>query len=504
MKISTKLSFGAFCRDILGEPISPAWIAAYKAFEGKPMTDAELEIWRALSGQQDYAPQERNELWAVKGRRSAGTKTACKFLTYLIHTHGAEYRKCAAKSDRLHALIVLQTRDVAREVMSYFASFYNDTILKSQVSEIFKTSIELANGFVISIGTCSYRAPRGISIPMVLLDETGAWRTEGTDLDVEVYKSVRPAMIQFRNSKLIGLGSPWIKNGLLYDCWQRRFDRSDRLVLHCPTPAMNPLISREELGREEANDPSNYRREFLAEWSDDVDSFLPDSDILAAIRGTVRERAPVEIYKNSYIAALDASGLSGRDRFTLAVGHRIARGSAANTCLDFDALRGWSREPVSQVVDEVASLLKSYGLRSVIGDQFGASFLKELLSQRGIEMRCVPFTSRSKPEILLALKLALAQGKVSLLDHPESLRELRMLESKRTSGGNYTIAAPRGQHDDFAIVIALLAHEAKEDSSGFACLVSNGVSIAAAGQPVGPPSINDPRFWPKRRGSLVQ
>jgi len=37
--------------------------------------------------------------------------------------------------------------------------------------------------------------------------------------------------------------------------------------------------------------------------------------------------------------------------------------------------------------------------------------------------RCV---CRSKPEILLHLKLALAQGRVSLLDHAESLRELRM------------------------------------------------------------------------------
>ena len=42
---------------------------------------------------------------------------------------------------------------------------------------------------------------------------------------------------------------------------------------------------------------------------------------------------------------------------------------------------------------------------------------------------------RSKPEAFLDLKLSLAQGRAQLLDHPEALRELRMLESKRTSGG---------------------------------------------------------------------
>ena len=146
-------------------------------------------------------------------------------------------------------------------------------------------------------------------------------------------------MIQFKNSKLIGLGSPWIKSGLLYDCWEKRNERDDRLVLRTPAAAMNPLIAPEELAREQANDPTNFRREFLAEWLNDVDSFLPDSDINAAIRSGVHERAPVDVYKGSYCAALDASGLSGRDRFTLAIAHKVARGSKENVTIEFDALK---------------------------------------------------------------------------------------------------------------------------------------------------------------------
>jgi hypothetical protein len=258
---------------------------------------------------------------------------------------------------------------------------------------------------------------------------------------------------------------------------------------------MNPLIDPEELAREQANDPSNYRREFLAEFLDDVDSFLPDSDINAAIRSGVHERPPVDVYKGSYSAALDASGLSGRDKFTLAIAHRTRRASSDAATVEFDLLRGWSRAPVAEVCDSIALILKSYGLTSVVGDQFGHSFLRELLANRGISVSQRPFTSRSKPEIMLNLKLALAQGRVSLLDHGEALRELRMLESRRTSGGNYSIAAPKGSHDDFAIVIALLAHEMKSDNSGVGFLVIGGKS----GQPATTVTAGKPTDWKDER-----
>ena len=70
-----------------------------------------------------------------------------------------------------------------------------------------------------------------------------------------------------------------------------------------------------------------------------------------------------------------------------------------------------------------------------------------------------------------------------------------MLESRRTSGGNYSIAAPRGQHDDYAIVISLLAFEMKEGNSNAGFMVVNGAVVNP-----GAPSWQDPRWFkaPKR------
>ncbi|MGH9712646.1 MAG: hypothetical protein ACRD5M_05030 [Candidatus Acidiferrales bacterium] len=500
MKARHRVSFAAFCRDVLDEPISEAWSVVYRAFDGQPLTVQDLETWRALSGC-EYQPRDFHELVAIKGRRAQGSKSAVKFLAYKIHT--GDFRSHAARGDRLHVPIIAQSREVGREIMSYLTTFYQQTELRSEVAEIFKTSIELKNGFIISVQTCSYRAPRGITAPLALLDELGVWRVEGADVDREVVRSLTPAMVQFPNRKLILLGSPWVKAGVLFDRWERRNEIGDRLVVHCPTPLMNKLIPAEELAREEQADPQNYRREFLAEWLDDVDQFLPDSDISAAIRAGVREIAPADVFKNSYLAAIDASGLSGKDKFTLSIGHPAVRGSSG-IGVAFDLLRGWSRAPVAAVCDEVASLLKSYGLRRVVADQFGFSFLKELLSQRDINVVQLPFTARSKTEIFLDLKVGLSQGRIQLLDHVESLRELRMLESKRTSGGNYSISAPRGQHDDYACVIALLNHTAKDGSSKCQSFL---VTSAAPGKVFrGDEKSNpatDPRYWSKSRRTIL-
>jgi hypothetical protein len=495
VKLSKKISFAGFCADIVGESISPAWAAAYRALDGETLNPSELEAWRTMSGLEDYVPKDRREMVALKGRRSRGSKTACKYLCYKVHT--SDFRRYAAKGDRLHAVVIAQTRDTSKEIVSYFHAFYEQSpVLRGEVAEIYKNSVELKSGFIVSVQTCSFRAPRGITVPIALLDELGVWRVEGSDIDREVIRSLTPAQIQFPTRKLIMLGSPWVRQGVLFEAWERRFERTDdRLTVHCPTPLMNTSIPAEELERERANDVQNYRREFLAEFLDDIDSFLPDADIAAAVRGGVHDRPPHEAYRGAYCAALDASGLSGKDKFTLAIGHKTMRASSQAPTVEFDLLRGWSRAGVGEVCDEIALILKSFGLETIVGDQFGATFLKALLATRGIAMSERPFTARSKPEILLNLKLALAQGRVSLLDHAESLRELRMLESRRTSGGNYSIAAPRGQHDDYAIVIALLTHEMKGGNSGVGFLVRKGQVVSE-----GRPAWTDPTYFqsPKR------
>jgi hypothetical protein len=261
-------------------------------------------------------------------------------------------------------------------------------------------------------------------------------------------------MVQFPNRKLITLGTPWVKAGVLFEDWQQREETSDRIVIKAPTVAMNPRIPAEELEKERAADPENFRREFEAEWIDNVANFIPSEDIDAAIMAGVRALPPME--GASYYAAIDASGLVGKDRFTFAVGHR--EGESCKT----DLLRSWSRQSPAAVCQEIGAICREYRIDQVSCDQFGFKFLYELMRAQNVQLRELAFTAQSKKEIFGSLKLALADGSFGLLDHAESVRELRMLESRQTSGGNLTITAPRGQHDDLATVLALLAYAMKQ------------------------------------------
>jgi len=455
-------SFETFCSDpqLIGESISKPWAIFYKAVDGLPLTAEEQEVFFFCAGRESYEPRVYTEATAICGRRSEKTSTAVKFALWKALFGGFESR--VRPGELLRVPIVCQDMRIAKDVLRTTRTFLrNSPVLINEIDEDLATEIRLRNGLTFTSYPCTVSAPRGLSCPLAIADELAFWQIEtGANPDVEILRALRPAMILFgQERRLLKISTPWQRAGVLFDEYSQRGEK-DILVWQASTEKMSPRVSHADLEKERASDPSYFAREYEAQFTDDTEAFLPSGDIDLAIRSGAREIPCSPALKGSYSAAIDASGLSGKDKFTFAISHRAVRGNAGEG-IAFDVLRGWQRQAVGVVCDEIAALLKTYGLRSVIADQFGFSFLRELLSQRGVEVEQLPFTARSKPEIFLDLKLALSQGRLQLLDHPESLRELRMLESKRTSGGNYSISAPRGQHDDYATVVALLAHRTK-------------------------------------------
>ena len=489
------IPFDVFCSDpqLVGEPISKPWSVFYNAIEGLPLDAAEIEIFCACSGRDSYAPRVYTEATALAGRRSEKTSTGLKYMLWKLLTT-PEWLKMHCGTIRIP--VIAQDMRIAKDIKKTAEHLVlNSPLLKNEVAEVLATEIQFRNGVFLTTYPATWSSTRGLSCPGAFLDELAFVSVDGGS-DVELVRQVRPSMVRYGTLKrLLKLTTPWQRSGLVYDEFSHRSERPDLLVWQASTHFMTPRVSAEQLEKERASDPTYFAREYEALFTDDLESFIPAGDIDLAIRKGVRERALVSAYKGGYCAALDASGLSGRDKFTLAIGHRTVRASSPAPTCELDLLRGWSRSGVGEVCDEIALTLKSYGLTTVVGDQFGYSFLRELLATRGITVSQRPFTARSKPEILLNLKLALAQGRVGLLDHPECLRELRMLESRRTSGGSYSIAAPRGQHDDYAIVTALLAFEMKSSNGNAGFLIVDGVTVGDTA-----PSWKDDRFFktPKR------
>ena len=153
----------------------------------------------------------------------------------------------------------------------------------------------------------------------------------------------------------------------------------------------------------------------------------------------------------SYAAGIDPSG-GGKDTFAVSVLH-----NEGPTKIVHDFQKGWAPSRshgvnLAGICEEIAAILRAYGLYRAHGDKYGGRWVAQEFQKVGVYYEPAEVdTSRA----FAALEPWLAQGRLELLDHPELLRELRLLE-KRARVGNKPplIAAPRGGHDDHAAALA--------------------------------------------------
>jgi hypothetical protein len=264
------------------------------------------------------------------------------------------------------------------------------------------------------------------------------------------------------HGKLLLVSSPYTMSGALWDIWQRRDVDPDTPVWRAPTALMNPTVSPRFLAREQARDPDNFRREYLAEFTDAVSSFLTGDTVNACVV-VGRTSLPPDAERNHYVAAVDAAYKG--DRFTMCIAHR----DHDRDVVVIDRLEGWQgtrQAPLrldSDLMPQIKALAEAYGIYEIHGDQFGAEPLKAVFTHHSLTYAERTFTNTSKADIYATLRTLLTDGRIELLDHEVSLRELRGLELELLPGGALRIGHPgHGKaRDDFADVIALAVSEAR-------------------------------------------
>jgi hypothetical protein len=86
-------------------------------------------------------------------------------------------------------------------------------------------------------------------------------------------------MIPFPQTKLIKISTAYMRSGVLYDDFRRGFghDNPDMLVWRESSLLMNPSLRAERLERERRLDPLRFAREYDAEFTDDLESFIAAS-----------------------------------------------------------------------------------------------------------------------------------------------------------------------------------------------------------------------------------
>jgi hypothetical protein len=219
---------------------------------------------------------------------------------------------------------------------------------------------------------------------------------------------------------------------------------------------MNPTIPAAELDMRRKRDGSKFRREFMAEFSEDSSSWI-DPEILYQSVVSGRQELPPEpgVF---YFGVIDPA--FRHDDFALVIAHRNSDGTVVLDLLV--RWRGSKKIPVcwEDVRKDIQHYCKRYEINCVHGDQHCAAIIQEQLQQLGIYYEEITFGSRTRAEIFGNLKHLLRQSKIELLDNRECLEQLLNLEELTKDGGRIDIQPAGTMRDDLAVVVGLVCQVA--------------------------------------------
>ena len=103
------------------------------------------------------------------------------------------------------------------------------------------------------------------------------------------------------------------------------------------------------------------------------------------------------------------------------------------------------------VVEEFATLIKSYRCSRVYGDRYAGEWPREQFQKRGIFYEPA---DRSKSEIYVDLLPLINSRAIDLLDHDRLVMQLTSLERRTSRAGKDSIDHAPGAHDDVANAVA--------------------------------------------------
>lgn len=456
-----------------------------KSIYGCKLDDDEKRIWSAQQGGAEYddlgyateitpigyTPQRYNEAWCIMGRRAGKTdRLASTIVAYEALFGGHE--QYLSRGQKGHIFQIAQDLRNAQMALHFiFATLESSPVGLELIEDTpVKDEIRLKNNIIIKCIPCTVKAARGFAVPVAVLDEVGFWSFEAdsANQDEEVYRAVRKAQLQFPNKLTVGISSPYAKQGLLWKNYEagtngkhapnhRKREFANVLVVHAPTAATgNPLVVRQSLEEERDRDPQAFERECLALFQDSLSGFLDPKRVREAVQPNVTEISP-DLSQFTYVAAIDPA--FKHDAFAFTIFHLDEDGMVVQDVVKrWKPVHGETLNP-DKIFSEITPYLTNYGIVNIFSDQYHLESLQQLAMRRGFIIEGVPFKANNKAMIYGSLQQLLNQHRIKLLDHTETLRELRQLERKLTGGGTVQIAAPQGAHDDLATVVAICANK---------------------------------------------
>lgn len=464
-----------------------------KAYYGMPLTtEAEHKAWAVFNEScvvddlgfvADWTPvpyvmRERKILVGLLGRRGGKSLIMSFILLYEILFGG--HLAHAMAGQPVIVPYVAQDLATAKNNMRYVS------LLAQKVPKVYKEiisdtrdKIEFKNGISILPEPPTIKTGRGISIPVLVMDEVAFWykMAENANPDYEVLNALEQAQTQFPDAKILIISTPYTEEGLLWEFSlagtdgvkaakddQSKYD--NMLVITASTASMeNPAVNkhgRKTLTGIQKRNPEIFVRESLAKFVASESNFIPGHMVDACTSRGVKSRTRNEIEKAGlmpqYVAVMDPA--FRHDDFAFTIGHLDAQG---NVIQDF--LHVWSPDKKNGlkpdvILGQIGQWLQQWNIPVIYSDQYHLDSLQHIALSHNFSIIMEQFTSSSKAKIYGSLTQMMKSKRIQFLDIPEIRQQLTQLNQKRTALGNVQIGAPPNKKDDIATVVALLAHVA--------------------------------------------
>lgn len=433
---------------------------------------SETELFTQMTGKKYVFSKDKkyNKINKIVGRRGGKSTISAMLAVYAaIKTNWMPY---LYKTPFASVVVLSHTRDFSAEILEIMRKFFEESEILSRLidhdKKFTQTTFNLKVPFYteekgieyskvsIKVGTASKKTSRGRAVCALLCDEIAFWNLDekAAERDEDIIRAVRPSLMQFgTEGLLIKLSSPGIKQGILYEEYQKRSELpEDYIIFKAPSWVWNPRWPREEYEKEYKLDPIGFASEYRADFVDSISSFiLPEFVDLCVVKGKTFTK-PETRQDIFYAAAIDAAFKGDRFTFSLMGGteNRIKQ----------HVLKVWegsALKPVKahEVAEYIRTICRQFGIVRVHADQFAYQPLSEIFEKFGISLVERPFNNTFKRQIFFNLKNLIHNQRIDLLDNELLCSEIKQLQVEQTPTGTVKIGHPPGGTDDAATSLAI-------------------------------------------------
>jgi len=368
----------------------------FRAIYDLPMTQKDREFYAQITGDTTFKCLGHGEKQQIQMRLGArGGKSESISGLALFESTRPRWRQYVKPGEYLYCIITATSLKQAQDVvqMKCTQRLYNSKLAHlAATDKASMTRIVLKNANVIQSFPYNDTAARGLPAFMLIFDEVAHYRKTGPREDNVVYDSLRPRLSQVQGGKEAFISTPATKTGLFWDLDKESVDAlaagcplTHRFSCHAPTWVTNPSVDMALIKDEYRRNPDNARREFGAEFAESLTNALRTEDI-DTVRLMVDEIPPDS--GQMYFAGIDQSGLSGRDRFSMAVAHMDTN----RHVVVVNCVLSWDTKDADELRLGIKQLVSRYSLWETCIDRYAGGWVAHFLKSCGLEVVTSPMS----------------------------------------------------------------------------------------------------------------